>query len=113
MKRLLFVLPVLLFAGIAAAAFLRLRSDAPDVLPSALIDRPAPAFDLPPLPGMARGLASPDQGGKPVLVKVLASWCCHCLADHTLLTRLAKEQGIQLTGITATDRPQAHPAWLR
>src|SRR3546814_19003777 len=87
MKRLLFVLPVLLFAGIAAAAFLRLRSDAPDVLPSALIDRPAPAFDLPPLPGMERGLASPDLGGQPVPVNVFGSWCAHCPAEHPLLTR--------------------------
>src|SRR3546814_14309900 len=61
---------------------------------------------------MERGLASPDLGGKPVLVNVFASWCVPCLAEHPLLTRLAKEEGIPLYGINYQDRREDALAWL-
>ncbi|HET8729107.1 MAG TPA: DsbE family thiol:disulfide interchange protein [Alphaproteobacteria bacterium] len=112
MKRLLFLLPVLLFAGIAAAAFLGLRSGDPSDLPSALIDRPAPEFALPPLPGADRGFSSSDLGGAPVLVNVFASWCVPCLAEHPLLTRLAEDRDVPIYAINYKDAPEDALAWL-
>lgn len=112
MKRLLFLLPVILLAGIAGAAYLRLQGGDPSDLPSALIDRPAPTFDLPPLPGMTHGFASADLGGVPALVNVFASWCVPCLAEHPLLTRLAVEEGVAIYGINYKDQPADALAWL-
>ena len=113
---LLFLVPLLLF--VAAGAFLAvgLTRD-PQKLPSALIDKPAPEFSLPALPGRAQsadGLSRADLagGGGPVLVNVFASWCLPCRIEHPLLARLA-EQGAVVHAINYKDRPEDALAWLR
>lgn len=113
MKRLLFLLPLLVFAAIAVwVAVPLLRGEDPHALPSALIDRPVPGFALPPLPGRAAGLATGDLGGQVALVNVFASWCVPCLAEHPLLMRLSREQGIPVYGISYKDRPEDALAYL-
>ena len=54
-RRLLLLLPLMLFLALAALFLFRLGSGDPSRIPSALIGRPAPATDLPPVPGLARG----------------------------------------------------------
>jgi cytochrome c biogenesis protein CcmG/thiol:disulfide interchange protein DsbE len=111
MKRsLLFVLPVLVFLGLAAAFFIGLGRD-PAVVPSALIDKPVPGFDLPPLLDTKPGLASGDLRGKVKLVNVFASWCVPCRAEHPQLMRMAKD-GVELYGINYKDEPDAAKQWL-
>ena len=44
-------------------------------LPSALIDKPVPTFNLPPIVGEGVGLSEKDLGGRVSLVNVWASWC--------------------------------------
>jgi cytochrome c biogenesis protein CcmG/thiol:disulfide interchange protein DsbE len=78
----------------------------PSVLPSALIDTPAPAFDLPGL-GARAGLATADLPGRVTLVNFFASWCVPCRAEHPMLMRLAKEGHIALYGIAYKDQPEA------
>ncbi len=113
MKRLIFLLPVLLFAVVAVwMAVPLIRGDDPSVLPSALIDRPAPEFDLPALPGVAGGVAREDLGGAVRLVNFFASWCVPCLAEHPLLTRLAREEGIPVLGVNYKDATADATAWL-
>ena len=56
MKRLIYAAPVLVFLVLAFLLFKSLVMPPPDVLPSALIDKPVPAFTLPPLPGSPAGL---------------------------------------------------------
>lgn len=113
MRRLIFLAPLLVFTVIAAwVAVPLLTGDDPSELPSALIDRPAPDFDLAPLPGDRPGLARADLGGRPALVNVFASWCVPCLAEHPILTRLAEEEGVALYGINYKDEPVDAVAWL-
>ncbi|MEO3432498.1 DsbE family thiol:disulfide interchange protein [Inquilinus sp. CAU 1745] len=113
MKRILFILPLLLFAGLAVAvAVPLLRGEDPSVLPSTLIDQPVPDFALPPLPGMESGLSADDLGGKPMLVNFFASWCVPCLAEHPLLTRLTEEEGVTIHGVNYNDDPADALAWL-
>jgi cytochrome c biogenesis protein CcmG, thiol:disulfide interchange protein DsbE len=111
-KKLLFILPVAVFAGVGIGLAVGLTRD-PGVLPSALIDKEVPAFELPPLSGVAKpGLAQADlEDGEVALVNVFASWCVPCRVEHPLLMRLADE-GLPIYGINYKDRPEDARAWL-
>jgi cytochrome c biogenesis protein CcmG/thiol:disulfide interchange protein DsbE len=104
MRRLVYLLPALLFVVLAGYFFLGLQRD-PALLPSALIDKPAPAFDLPGL-GAKPGVASADLSGKVVLVNFFASWCAPCRVEHPLLMRLAEEGRVTLYGVDYKDKPE-------
>jgi cytochrome c biogenesis protein CcmG/thiol:disulfide interchange protein DsbE len=118
--RALYLLPVLIFAGIAGAfgAYLALGIQ-PQELPSSLIDRPAPSFALPDLPGRlpakpTGGLSTADlEKDGPLLVNFYASWCVPCRAEHPMITRLAEQEGITIHAVSYKDRPEASAAWLR
>jgi cytochrome c biogenesis protein CcmG/thiol:disulfide interchange protein DsbE len=105
--RLVLALPLVFFAGLAGLFYVGLfRGDASRI-PSALIGKPAPAFDLPPLPGLqAPGLASRDLRGRVSLVNVWASWCGPCRDEHPVLMRLARDGRIRVVGLNYKDQPE-------
>jgi cytochrome c biogenesis protein CcmG/thiol:disulfide interchange protein DsbE len=81
-------------------------------LPSALIDKPAPTFNLPPIDGDGEGFSSTQLAGKVSLVNVWASWCPPCRVEHPLLMRLSQE-GVTIYGINYKDPPTAARAFLK
>ena len=114
MHRLLFLLPLVLLAALAVGVGTKLLSGSdPQALPSALIDKPLPEFSLAPLPGRSDGLASTDFGGTPMLLNVFASWCVACLAEHPVITRLGRDDGIPVVAINYKDKPENALAWLK
>jgi len=113
------LLPLLVFAGLAGLFWFALHGGDPSTLPSALIGKPVPQFDLPPIEGLAgdggaaRGFATSDLAtGKPIVVNVWASWCVPCHDEHPLLMALAKEPGVRLYGINYKDDPAAARRFL-
>ncbi len=105
------LVPVLVFTGLAAIFMTGLRSGDPSKLPSALINKPAPSFDLPALEGLTQngnpvpGLESTSLAqGKLTLVNVWASWCGPCRVEHPQLIELAKRDDLDLVGLNYKDQ---------
>ena len=113
--RVLFIVPLLIFAGTLGYLYFGLDPDRdPRAVPSALIDKPAPEFALPAVPGLdTPGLSRADlEGGEPVLLNVFASWCVPCRAEHPVLSQLVEERGVTLYGIDYKDKAEDAVAWL-
>ena len=101
MKRLLFVLPIALFAVVVLAFAIGLNRD-PSKLPSVLIGESLPAFSLPPVRPRDGGLSSHQFRGAPRLLNVFASWCVSCRVEHPVLLAL-KREGVPIDGLDWKD----------
>tara|TARA_R110000772_G_scaffold49123_6_gene112792 strand:- start:105604 stop:106191 length:588 start_codon:yes stop_codon:yes gene_type:complete len=108
---LLFWGPVVVFAGLAVALGWGLTRD-PKVLPSALIDKPVPEFNLPSVKGRTSGLASADLSGEVSIVNVFASWCLPCKAEHPIWMDLKARNVVPIHGLNYKDTPDDASAWL-
>jgi cytochrome c biogenesis protein CcmG/thiol:disulfide interchange protein DsbE len=111
LRRLLYLLPVLIFVGVGIGLAVGLTRD-PGTLPSALIDQPVPTFELPAIAGReGPGFSSADLEGQVSLVNVFASWCVPCRVEHPLLMALADE-GVAIYGIDYKDPADKAAGWL-
>jgi cytochrome c biogenesis protein CcmG/thiol:disulfide interchange protein DsbE len=110
--RILFLVPLFVFAALALLFLVRLYAGDPSQVPSALIGRPVPAFTLEPLPGLSQagqpvpGLSDADLKGRVTVVNVWASWCVPCRQEHPALVELAKNPAIRVVGINYKDNPE-------
>ena len=102
---------IALAALLAAGVWMSRRPDR-DALPSPLIGKPAPAFDLPLLADPARSFGSRELAGTPYLLNVFASWCFACLDEHPLLMTEAKKLGVPLVGFNYKDDADDAKRWL-
>ncbi|GAB4516191.1 MAG: DsbE family thiol:disulfide interchange protein [Roseibium sp.] len=109
----LVLLPLVVFAALAGLFLFQLTlGEDPQKIPSALIDKPAPDVNLPPVEGLTQdgaqvpGFARADLIGTVSVVNVFASWCVPCRQEHPLLENLATVDGIQLIGINYKDKPE-------
>jgi cytochrome c biogenesis protein CcmG/thiol:disulfide interchange protein DsbE len=111
MRRLVVLLPLLFFAAIAGIFALGLHRD-PSLIPSVLIDKPLPSFNLPAVRADDLGLASRDFRGQPMLLNMFASWCVSCRVEHPLLLDL-HSRGVPVVGIDWEDQAVAGAKYLK
>lgn len=87
------------------------RSDR-DALPSPLIGKPAPAFDLPLLHEPSKRVTNADLAGQPYVMNVWGSWCPECRVEHPVLTRFALTKRVRFIGYNLKDERPDALRWL-
>jgi cytochrome c biogenesis protein CcmG, thiol:disulfide interchange protein DsbE len=110
--RLAFAAPLAIFAVMGVLFAVALRGGDPSQLPSALIGKPAPDFNLPPIQGLQAdgkdvpGFSRADLAiGEPTIVTVWASWCGPCVQEQPTLMALKARHKVRLFGINYKDDP--------
>lgn len=112
MKRLIFILPLIVFIAMVGFFAVGLTLN-PRHLPSPLIGKPAPEFTLPRLKAPEETIEMSDLKGKVSLVNVWATWCANCLREHPVLMHIAKHSDVPLYGMDYKDERGAALEWLK
>jgi len=107
------IVPLALFLalGILLAVGLKI-SDKKTLIPSPLIGRPIPEFNLPLLDDPSTALGPADFKGAPYLINFWASWCVTCVYEHPVITELARSGKLRVVGLNFRDEPQDARNWL-
>jgi cytochrome c biogenesis protein CcmG, thiol:disulfide interchange protein DsbE len=106
-----FLIPLLLFVVLVGFLAVGLNLD-PHEVPSPLINKPAPAFEVPQL-GQANKTFSPaSMKGQVWVLNVWASWCVACREEHPVLVEIAKSGLVPLIGLDYKDKREDALAML-
>lgn len=105
------IVPIAIFLVIAGFFAFGLSRD-PSKIPTVMIDRPLPDFELPSLRD-GEGMVSEDTLlGQTSLVNVFGSWCVACLQEHPTLMRLSANNDVNIVGVNWRDERQDAMTWL-
>ena len=108
------LLPLALFLGLGVLLAVGLmRADRKSELPSPLIGKPAPAFQLTDLHDPQRQVTTGDLLGQPWLANFWASWCVTCRVEHPVITDLAERGVVRIVGMNFRDEPADAKEWLQ
>ena len=98
------IIPLMGFVALVILLIVGLKiADRKTQLPSPLIDKPVPAFDLPVLASPGQTMSKESLLGKPYLVNFWGSWCVTCRAEHPVVTQLAKLNAVYIVGMNFRD----------
>ena len=106
------LVPLVLFLVLSVLFFQALFRENKNDLPSALLNRPLPAFSLPTVLNPERFVTEKDLSGKVSLLNVWGSWCVACRVEHPFLMDLA-DQGVTIFGVNYKDEQSDARQWLR
>ncbi len=112
MRRVLLFIP-LIIALVLGGFFWKGLSLNPRDMPSALINKPFPEFQIASLADPQRMVTRSDLIGRPALVNVWATWCPSCKIEHPQLLNIARNEGVKIYGINYKDDRDKAKLWLR
>lgn len=107
-----FLIPLAIFGVLVGFLLVGLGLN-PREVPSPLINKPAPHFELPQLHEPGKTFSQKDMLGKVWLLNVWASWCAACREEHPVVTDLAKSGVVAIYGLNYKDKREDGLAWLR
>lgn len=118
MKRLVLFIPliIVLFVGLFFYSTMERISEGefdPQAMPSALLNKPLPAFELPDLLQDEAVIGDKDLLGEIALINVWATWCPSCHIEHPYLNYLSERLGVKLIGINYKDDAKLAKRWLK
>lgn len=111
-----FAIPLVVLAALVAMFWFGLHHD-PREIPSPLIGKAAPAFDLPSVafegkPTPPARMTQQDLHGHARLVNFFASWCGGCQEEHAFLMQLAQQGGVEIVGMDYKDAEPDLRRWI-
>ncbi|MEQ1621230.1 MAG: DsbE family thiol:disulfide interchange protein [Methylococcales bacterium] len=106
-----YLLPLGIFIVLVIFLGIGLKLD-PHEVPSPLIGKPAPQFNLPQLHAPEKSFSPEQMKGKVWLLNVWASWCVSCRQEHVYLTEFARTGVVEVVGLDYKDEPQDGKKWL-
>jgi cytochrome c biogenesis protein CcmG/thiol:disulfide interchange protein DsbE len=106
-----FLIPLLLFIALVVFLAIGLNRD-PHEVPSPLINKPAPAFEVPQLAEPNKTFSPASMKGQVWILNVWASWCVACREEHPVLVELAKSQMAPVIGLDYKDKREDAMAML-
>ena len=112
MKSLRFILPLLIFVVLLIFLWVGLSLN-PREVPSPLIGKPAPPFQLSRLDDPVKTVSQADLRGQVWLLNVWASWCVSCMEEHPVLVQLSRDGVVPIYGLNYKDTRAAALGWLR
>jgi cytochrome c biogenesis protein CcmG/thiol:disulfide interchange protein DsbE len=101
-----------IFAGLVGLLAVGLTLN-PREVPSPLIGKQAPAFELPLLHEPHKSFSQKDMLGTVWVLNVWASWCPPCLAEHPIVTELARSGVAPVVGLNYKDARDDALPWLK
>lgn len=116
--KLRFLIPLALFIALAGLFYFALVQIGkgeynPRDIPSPLVGKPVPQFDLPQLKSATARISQADLTSHPVsLFNVWASWCVACRQEHPFLMELSRRGEVPIYGLNYKDERVDGMAWL-
>ena len=98
-----FLIPLVLFIVLVIFLAIGLNRD-PHEVPSPLIGKPAPHFELPQLADPSKNFSPGGMKGRPWILNVWASWCVACREEHPVLVELGKLNVAPIIGLDYKDK---------
>jgi len=111
MMRLRYLLPLGIFLALAVLFVIGLQRD-PRQIPSPLIGKPMPEFQLPTLSAPGENLSDSDLNGQVSVLNVFASWCVGCREEHHVVKALAATGVAPVYGLNYKDKRVDAMQWL-
>jgi len=106
-----FLIPLLLFVVLVGFLAVGLNRD-PHEVPSPLINKPAPAFEIAQLEQSNKTFSPASMKGQVWILNVWASWCVACREEHPVLVDLAKSEVAPVIGLDYKDKREDALAML-
>ncbi|MCH6573567.1 MAG: DsbE family thiol:disulfide interchange protein [Proteobacteria bacterium] len=106
-----FIAPIITLAILVGFFFVGLHKD-PSIVPSPLIGKPAPVYELPLLLKPDETLGTEKLLGQVYLLNIWGTWCPGCRVEHGALLEIERQNIVPIYGLNLKDDPRLARQWL-